>query len=103
MTGKRPEKLVHTYNLLTLGSTRQPKRGQRPHRPKRIRRDHRRDFASLGVGSKKLQTSPMRNDNFLLSNAGEIANDCLDVGRRRLERQVVQMHREQAVRGSLLL
>ena len=47
------------------------------------------ELARVGVGLEELETGATGKDDFLLTDAGEIANDCVGDGRGVFKRQVI--------------
>ena len=83
---------VDTYEGLTLGPSSQTEGGERTYGAKDVAGNDRRDLARLGIRPEELEACAARDDDFLLSCAGEVANDGLRDGRRGLEGEVVEMH-----------
>jgi len=50
------------------------------------------ELASVGVCLEEFETRATGNDDFLLTDAGKIADDCVGDGRGVLKGQIIQMH-----------
>jgi hypothetical protein len=54
--------------------------------------EHSVELASIRVCLEEFETGATGDDDFLLTDAGEIANDCVGDGRGVFKRQIIQMH-----------